>query len=66
VGIEAAAFARLVEHPFDGEDAELAAIVTRLVARIRGDVVRAEDVDALGLRSEDAPSSVPEARTRRS
>jgi len=52
VGIEAAAFARLVEHPFDGEDAELASIVTRLVARAvaaGSDVVRAADVDALGL-----------------
>lgn len=49
VGIEAAAFARLVEHPFEGEDAELATIVSRLVARAEGDVVRAADVDALGF-----------------
>ncbi len=49
VGIEAAAFARLVEHPFEGEDAELAMIVSRLVARVQGDVVRAADVDALGF-----------------
>jgi hypothetical protein len=49
MGIDAAAFGRLVEYPFDGEDAELASIVTRLVARAQGDVVRAADVDALGL-----------------
>lgn len=49
VGIEAAAFARLVEYSFEGEDAELASIVTRLVARVEGDVVRAADVDELGL-----------------
>lgn len=49
IGIEAAAFARLVEHPFEGEDAELATIVARLVARAQDDVVRAADVDALGF-----------------
>jgi hypothetical protein len=49
LGIDSAAFALLVEHPFDGEDAELAAIVSRLVARSRGDVVRVADVEALGL-----------------
>jgi hypothetical protein len=49
VGIDAAAFGRLVEYSFDGEDAELASIVTKLVARVQGDVVRAADVDALGL-----------------
>jgi hypothetical protein len=49
VGIEQAAFARLVNHPFPGEDAELAAIVQRLVARSTGDVVRAADVEALRL-----------------
>ena len=49
VGIDAAAFARLVEYSFEGEDAELASIVTRLVARVQGDVVRAADVDALEL-----------------
>ncbi|MCL2777292.1 MAG: hypothetical protein FWD73_04745 [Polyangiaceae bacterium] len=50
VGIDDAAFARLVEHSFDGGDAELAAIVTRLVAELdeehNGDVVRAAHVDA--------------------
>jgi DNA-binding NtrC family response regulator len=49
VGIEHAAYARLVEHAFPGEDAELSAIVQRLVAQCSGDVVRAADVDALGL-----------------
>jgi hypothetical protein len=64
VGIEHAAYARLVEHTFAGEDAELAAIVQRLVARCRAegtDVVRARDVDALGLTAEAParPSRVP-------
>jgi DNA-binding NtrC family response regulator len=51
VGIEQAAYARLIEYPFPGEDAELAAIVQRLVARCRSDVVSAADVDALRLSS---------------
>jgi transcriptional regulator of acetoin/glycerol metabolism len=55
VGIEHAAYARLVEHAFPGEDAELSAIVQRLVARCSGDVVRAADVDALGLEVTPAP-----------
>jgi hypothetical protein len=49
IGIDDGAFARLVEYPFLGEDAELASIVQRLVARVSGDVVRARDVDELGL-----------------
>ena len=47
VGIDHAAYARLVEHPFHGEEAELAVVIQRLVARCAGDVVRAADVDAL-------------------
>jgi DNA-binding NtrC family response regulator len=56
VGIEQAAYARLVDYPFPGEDAELAAIVQRLVARVAGEgprnqreTVCAADVEALGL-----------------
>ena len=49
MGIDAAAFARLVEHPFEGEDHELASIVTRLVAHAHGDVIRTADMDAIGL-----------------
>jgi hypothetical protein len=49
VGIEHAAYARLIEHAFPGEDAELALIAQRLVARCSGDVIRAADVDALRL-----------------
>ncbi|MDP8999592.1 MAG: hypothetical protein M3O46_05715, partial [Myxococcota bacterium] len=49
VGIEHSAYARLIEHPFPGEDAELAVIVRELVTRCSGDVVRAADVDALRL-----------------
>jgi len=47
IGIEPAAFARLAEYTFPGEEAELLAIVVRLVARCQGDCVRASDVDAL-------------------
>jgi transcriptional regulator of acetoin/glycerol metabolism len=49
LGIEDAAFARLVDHPFEGGDAELASIVLRLVMGCEGDVVRAVDVDRLAL-----------------
>jgi len=64
IGIDAAAFGRLVEYSFDGEDAELASIVTKLIARVQGDVVRAADVDALGLvitQDEEEPRRWPEA-----
>jgi hypothetical protein len=47
VGIEAAAYARLTEYPFAGEDAELSAIVVRLVGRCGGDTVKKADVDAV-------------------
>jgi hypothetical protein len=53
VGIDHGAYGRLVEYAFPGEDAELTAIVQRLVAHLvahgRGDVVVAADVEALGL-----------------
>lgn len=50
VGIEDRAFAELVDYPFPGGDAELAAMVRRLVAMgPRGGVVRAEDVARLKL-----------------
>jgi hypothetical protein len=49
VGIDHAGYARLVDYEFPGEDVELAAIAQRLVARCAGEVVRAADVDALGL-----------------
>jgi hypothetical protein len=49
VGIDDAAFGLLCEHPFEGEDAELALLAAKLVARATGDVIRADDVRALGL-----------------
>jgi hypothetical protein len=49
VGIDASAFATLIEYDFDGEDAELSAIVTRLVSHVDGDVIREADVTALEL-----------------
>jgi DNA-binding NtrC family response regulator len=57
VGIDQAAYARLVEHPFPGEDAELAAVVQRLVARCArsgADVVRVADIDALRLSASES------------
>ena len=44
VGIDDAAFGLLIEHPFEGEDAELQGLVQRLVAACGGDVVHADDV----------------------
>lgn len=67
VGIDAGAFGRLVEYPFDGEDAELAAIVTRVVANAAAggsDVVRAEHVDALALHYESDEQRAEEERER--
>jgi DNA-binding NtrC family response regulator len=52
VGIEHAAFARIVDHAFPGEVAELAALVQRLVAVCASagrDVVVAADVESLRL-----------------
>lgn len=47
VGIDDAAFALLVDHPFEGEDAELTAIVQRLVARTSSEVIHEADVEAV-------------------
>lgn len=44
IGLDDAAFGLLVEHPFEGEDAELQALVQRLAAACGGDVVHADDV----------------------
>jgi hypothetical protein len=60
LGIDAGAFALLVEHPFEGEDAELAAIVSKLVAHARGDVVRAADVVAAGITRPPRSSALAE------
>jgi transcriptional regulator of acetoin/glycerol metabolism len=65
VGIEHAAFARVVDYPFPGEEAELAAAVQQLVAGCAcgdRDVVRVADVDALELgrlRAAHAPHKDP-------
>jgi DNA-binding NtrC family response regulator len=64
MGIEDAAFARLVEHPFAGEDAELTSIVQRLVASCAGEVVRAADVDALGIAAPEPAASLDERGSR--
>jgi hypothetical protein len=51
VGIDHAAYARLVEHEFPGEDAELAALVERMVSRCAEDpgrdVVKAADLEGM-------------------
>jgi hypothetical protein len=50
VGIDHAAYARLVDYEFPGEDVELIAIAQRLVSSLgEGDVVRKGDVDVLSL-----------------
>ncbi|HEX3770944.1 MAG TPA: hypothetical protein VHV30_08780 [Polyangiaceae bacterium] len=59
VGIDHAAYARLVDYEFPGEDVELMAIAQRLVASLgEGDVVRKGDVEALALPAA-APASTP-------
>lgn len=60
IGLDAGAFSRLVEYPFEGEEGELASIVTRLVKNTHGDVVRGADVDALRI----SPSVIEEAPKR--
>jgi hypothetical protein len=54
MGIHPTAFAELVEYPFEGDEAELDAIVVRLCARASGEVVLAEDVRALGIATSKA------------
>lgn len=49
IGIDHAGYARLVDYEFPGEDVELTAIAQRLVSGCEGEVVRAADVDWLGL-----------------
>jgi transcriptional regulator of acetoin/glycerol metabolism len=64
VGIELAAYALLVDHPFAGEDAEMTAVVQRLVARCRAegtDLVRARDVESLSLPASPADKRPPPA-----
>jgi DNA-binding NtrC family response regulator len=68
VGIEQAAYARLVDHAFAGEDAELASIAQRLVARCRAegtDLVRVADVDALGVSQDTRSQGTGTARVAR-
>jgi len=57
LGVEPAAFAKLTEYTFPGEDAELSAVVSRLVAHCAGETVRRADVDAIF----DAPLAAPPA-----
>ncbi len=62
VGIDHAAYARLVDYEFPGEDVELLAIAQRLVSRCEGDVVRPADVDSLGLIAEPNRNAEPSSR----
>lgn len=59
IGIEPSAYARLAEHPFAGNDAELTAVVCRLVARCTGDAVRVTDLEALRLPPEGGAQAAP-------
>jgi hypothetical protein len=63
VGIEPAAYARLADYPFPGDDAELSSMVQRLVAHCDGDMVRLSDVAALRLSTRHAPH--PESKRRK-
>jgi hypothetical protein len=47
VGLSDAAFATLVSHTFEGEEAELDLFVQKLVTRVRGELVLPEDLGAL-------------------
>jgi hypothetical protein len=47
VGLSDAAFASLVSHTFEGEEAELDLFVQKLVARVRGELVLPDDLGAL-------------------
>jgi hypothetical protein len=55
VGIDDAAFALLSDYSFPGDHAELVLIARRLVAAAKGAVVRADDVEELGLTRLDIP-----------
>ena len=56
VGIEPAAYARLTEYEFPGDDVELSAIVHALVASCEKDMVRVADVTRIGsLAAKDGP-----------
>jgi len=60
LGIEDAAYARLADYPYDGEDSELRTILQRLALLAAGDRVRAVDVEKLFTASAGA-----ETRRRR-
>ena len=68
VGIEDAAFGLVVEHPFEGEDAELQALAQRLVAACAGDVVHVDDVRRVlgGAQNESAPETQRKSRRPKS
>lgn len=59
MGLDDAAFARLVDYPFDGGDAELDVLALRLATGCDGDVVRAVDVERLGLKSTGVGAQSP-------
>lgn len=63
LGIDAAAFARLVDHPFEGEEAELSTIVTKLAKQVRSDVIRAPDIDAVLHAVPASPAEASEGTT---
>lgn len=54
VALSDAALARLIEHPFPGDETELASIVQRLVASASGSRILPEDVEALHLPTAEA------------
>jgi hypothetical protein len=65
IGIDQAAYARLVDYEFPGEDVELTAIAQHLVACCTGDVVRAADVATLALSGSKTSSSASTTSRRK-
>jgi hypothetical protein len=66
VGIEAAAYALIVEHAFEGEEPELESIAQRLVAVSVGDVVRVADVVAVLKLAPPEPAPLVAVKSARS
>ena len=60
LGLDTAALARLGEHTWPGNDAELGAVLLRAALVVEGDVVRRADLDAIGF----APVGTPESAAR--
>lgn len=56
MGIEAKAMARLVEHAWPGDELELSDVLTRAAAVAKTQVLRREDLDAIGFVPRERPA----------